>query len=234
MAKKQRFPRIRITSEIRLVERILHHTYNKLARARDINKAGYRNYQYDIYKTKFGSRAPIIFLMLAQTLVEKDIDPAIYIKVLSQYGKYGRSNYMPHPTWLGSQKALEVFSWMYKDRKKRYERKKDWRKFLDDRNLSAKHIRKEIRAEARRIKEIRRAHRVDFLPAILMIFTELNSWYLGAAMLLTSRKIRESLWVVLESLPRSERRRILLTTQFLANSGTVGRWVARKTKKYFK
>jgi hypothetical protein len=234
MAKKQRFPRIRITSEIRLVERILHHTYNKLAGAKDINKAGYHKYQYDIYKTKFGRRAPVIFLMLAQTLVEEGIDPAVYIKVLSRYGRFGHSNYMPHPTWLGSKKALEVFSWMYQSRKKRYEREKDWRNYLDDRNLSAKHIRKEIRYEARRIKHIRRTHRLDLLPAILMILFELNSWYLGAAMLLTSRKVRESLWVVLESLPKDEQKRIRLTAQFLANSGNTGRWVARKTKKYFK
>jgi hypothetical protein len=128
---------------------------------------------------------------------------------------------------------MDTFLWLHQKDRKKYERHDDWKGYLNVRKLGPKHIRREIRAEGKRIIEIRKNFNLEYLPAVLMVFTELSAWYLGAAMLLAARKTREALWSVLESQPKDSKKKITGVARYLANNRSLGEWIARKTRKYF-
>ncbi len=226
--KKQRFPRIKLTKSIRVTERILHYTFNQMSKAKNPRKMKY--VRFDIYKTKNGKTAPQTFLLLACMLLEKKIDPAVYIKILCKYGKYRNSKWMPHPTWIGSQKALEVFEWLYRKERKKYIRNDNWRNNLDSGKIDFAKIGKVIRLEARRVLDTMKTQNVSLLTATSMLWWHLNPWYISAASLLLPKDSRSSLWVTISNCPKAEQQSIIECTYHLSQNS---RWMLRKIKKFF-
>jgi hypothetical protein len=87
-------------------------------------------YDYDIYKTKQGWRAKLKFMLLAEKLVQQNIDPALYIKIMCRYGKFRSLKWMPHPTWLEKNKTIETFKWVYRSQKRSYGLHLDFKKAI--------------------------------------------------------------------------------------------------------
>lgn len=174
MSKKHRFPRLKINQEISVSEKLLRHTYNYIIRSR--NK--HWNRTYDIYKTlKFGNFARNNFLVLSTILQEKQIDPAIYVKVLSRYGRFENSKYLPPPSWLASSKGLETFEWLKKKQRNHYELKADWkRSFID---TSEEEILEGVKSSTKMVVGIKKDLSLLTSEAIVFLWSELSPYFLG-------------------------------------------------------
>lgn len=214
----KRYPRIAgITPKVRLTERILWLTYNSMA-----TKRGHL-WQYDLYKTKKGIRAPFNFLLLAKQLVKRKIDPALYLKVMGQYGPYLRATYMPHPTWLASKAALKIFKWKLKSERRKYEREADWKRALASGRESD--IWKQVRYCRRQVEMAVETFKLPEDTAVIMLREELSPWYI-ATHLVTHRKSADALEKLIRSDDRLYASTILCLRHFKANHGTF-----RKAKK---
>ena len=115
--------------------------------------------------------------LAAHRLQEAGIDPALYIKILSRYSWYGRNKWMPPPSWLGSDKALEVYDWLLRAERGKYETDEDWRATLKSPALD---LREEIRREIERGKAQLREFGGDLQVATLTNAAVLPDWYLVA------------------------------------------------------
>lgn len=171
----QRFPRWNLTKEEKLVWALLRVTYNKVARQRDSRKGDW----WDIYKMKIGLRAKYAFLMLTPNLVKLNVDPSLYIKVMCQYGQFKRSTTMPHPVFLASTKALEIFVWLLKKNRKEYGLKEDWKKSLEG-HLTREEIYAQVKSGARIFKEARKQLGVTSSQTFLAIFKDLSPAFTAA------------------------------------------------------
>ncbi len=125
----KRFPRLgKLHPAVSLAIKILHITYNKLAVSRSSEK--HVGYRYDIYTKKGCWNAKFQFMLLAEKLLHRNIDPALYLKVMSSYGMFRDSKYMPHPTWFAKDKTLETFLWKHRRERNKYELDSDWQKAM--------------------------------------------------------------------------------------------------------
>jgi hypothetical protein len=199
----QRFPRMKgITPKVRLIERLLHQTYNTLAKGRNAHLRGNlsrnpaRMHHYDLYRTKQGKRAPFNFLVLGIELADRNIDPSLYLKVMSQYGQWSRSRYLPHPTWLASDKALEIFEWKYQRERKKYELESDWKRAL--RGHHEEDIVKAVYSSANMIQLAMETFQMGEAETVLMLKDELSPWFL-AGYLPARKEYAEELEAVLRS-----------------------------------
>lgn len=140
----------------------------------------HHRYFYDLYRTKQGRRAPIMFLVLAVELVKMQIDPSLYLKIMAQYGAYAHLRYLPHPTWLASEKALEIFEWKYPRERKKYELTSDWKRALRGHNVED--IYQLVGDSANKVKLMMEAYpKVLTEPsAVLMMHQDLSPWFLAA------------------------------------------------------
>ena len=120
----QRFPRLKgINEGTKQRERLLWRTYNRLREKR----GRWRVVHYDVYKGKTGSQARLRFLILAQELQKRNIDPVRYVKVLSQYGVFAIKKFLPHPAWLASDKALRIYEIEQYRELNRTHRQEEWK-----------------------------------------------------------------------------------------------------------
>lgn len=172
MANRKRFPRLQMDHKSASAERILRLTYNKMRKSRGIE---FHSFNYDIYKTKQGWRAKLAFMFLGEKLVLQNIDPALYIKVMCRYGKYKNARFMPHPTWLGRDKTIKTFKWLYRKERKSYELHLDWKKALD--GWSDLDIYSSIRDSASMMKAAVEKLGVRKNEALKMLQEELSPWY---------------------------------------------------------
>jgi hypothetical protein len=195
----QRFPRWKLTGSEKLVMGILRLTYNKIAKSKDVSKRSrsYKNkrtWDWDIYRTKVGWRAMRAFMLLAPKLVEKKLDPSLYVKVLCRYGHYKNSRTMPHPAFLASDKALEIYTWLVKKDRQLYKLEEDWKRYLnvwteEDAYASAK-------SSTRIFMEAKRQLGVPSSQVFLAIFKDLSPLFI-AGYLYSSREwrhVRRALW----------------------------------------
>lgn len=174
----QRFPRWNLTKEEKLVWALLRVTFNRMAMLRSVSKREMKG-GWDVYNTKIGLRAKYAFLMLTPQLIEREIDPSLYIKVMCKYGQFKRSQTMPHPIFLASQKALDIFAWKVKSERKTYGLKEEWKKSLEG-ELTSGEIYAAVKSGARIFKEARRQLGVTSSQTFLAIFKDLSPAFTAA------------------------------------------------------
>jgi hypothetical protein len=171
----KRFPRLKMDSKSLRAERIIRIAYNKIRRSKDLwaHQTG-----YDIYRTKQGWRAMFMFKLLGEKLIQQNIDPALYVKVMARYGKYKGSKYMPHPTWLAKDKTIEVFRWVYRKERRSYELHLDWKKELN--GWSELDIYASIRDSGRMLRQVIEGRGLGENEAVMMLWEELSPWFIAA------------------------------------------------------
>lgn len=172
---KRRFPRLAMSSEERACVKILIHTYNRVAERGNVKKGGGRSW-YDIRKTKRGKFTEFQFQMLAQDLVKHKIDPAVYVQVLSQYGRFSRAGYMPHPKWMSSEKAFEVYEWMHRRERGKYVQERDWKRARKGKERD--HILAGIKTSAAMIADVRSTLGLRTVEAVMFMRDEVSPPYL--------------------------------------------------------
>jgi hypothetical protein len=176
----KRFPRLEMSSEEKFYEKIILHTWNKLAVARSMDRNLKYNPRYDIYKTKRGWAAQIAFKILAMKLAKLKIDPATYIGTICRYGKFSDSTYMPPPGWVVKDSAVEIFSeWLYKKERNHYIFEKDWKDALKVWDESD--IVKSVKASAVMVQGVHESNNISQREAWLLLEAdeELSQWYLA-------------------------------------------------------
>ena len=237
MAKKvMRFPRLYLTSEMMVAEKIVRHIYNKLYEDRLFRHGksrGDRFGWYDVYKTKRGiqQQAQVKFMMLGQDLVEKKIDPAVYVKVLAQYGKFQNSRYMPHPTWMASGKAIKVFKWMKKRSRQKFRLKSDWKKSLKLDNTDE--IKQMMKTSAMIVRDVRKNFNLKLFEALIFLRDEISPWYWAVFLSLLKRKSRRE--EVLDFLWREApdlRKAVILCTKYFLGHRPIWRMSCAQLQKY--
>lgn len=178
--KIRRFVRLDIPKELRHYERILRHTYNILATKRDRKKQFYR---YDIYKTKQASRAAIKFLELAKELKNHNIDPALYLKIMSRYGRYREARWMPSPTWLARKKSVEDFKWVIRKERRSYDLRLDYKHEID--GWSVFDIYAAIRDSSSMFRDAVDKAGLHPDQATVMLKKDLSPWFMATSLLVS-------------------------------------------------
>jgi len=182
---KKRFPRLELDRATRIAEKIIRIAFNKMARSRNLR---YRNFNYDVYKTKAGWKVKLKFILLAEKLIQQNIDPALYIKVMCRYGKFKNVEWMPHPTWFSKDSTIEKFLWVYRKERKHYILDIDWKKELD--GWSDLDIYSSIRDSGGIIKRVVEGQKIKTDEAIYAFAKELSPWFLAVY----SKKHKKSFW----------------------------------------
>lgn len=185
-----RFPRLELDHKTKIVERILRITYNKMRKSKDTH---FQAFNWDIYKTKQGWRAKLAFIFLAEKLIRKNIDPALYIKVMSRYGQYKTMKILPHPTWLRKSKTIEKFMWVYRKERKSYDLHLDWKKELN--GWSDLDIYSAIRDSGGLVQQAMQGMKIGKDEAMMMLYKDLSPWYI-AIHSLQSRDLRRCLKLI--------------------------------------
>lgn len=165
-----RFPRLKITPQIKITETILHHTYNSLVQKRNYHDL--RNF-YDVYTAKrTRANAKTKFVLLAEKLLQLGILPQLYLKVMSNYG-VKNARYLHHPTFLASEKALEIFEWLEKKERKKYPSKESFnRNIVIGGSRDEEEILSSVRFSAKYANELS--------PLLLFVQRDsLSNWYLA-------------------------------------------------------
>lgn len=177
MGKKQRFPRVRSGQDVKMVEGVLHQTYNMLSKKRSFSALGS---WYDIYKVKRGKNARAHFVALADRLLEEKIDPSLYLKVMANYGRFRDTRHLPPTSWLAGTKALDVFRWLVKKERRKHPREVDWRAFLNGApEIDAGNIRKAIRESWELVAEVGDRWGLGVGTAALAQQDRLSPWFLA-------------------------------------------------------
>lgn len=164
--------------EITLAENILRVTYNREAETRSMGK---RNINFDVYKTKTGDSAKIAFQKLAVRLLRRKvkINPAVYVKVMSKYGKFESASFMPPPGWLAKRSTVSIFSeWLYKRRRNYYELESDWKASIA--SWSDKEILGAVEDSLLMVKQVMEGQSMPFAVAVHSLWPELTPWFRAA------------------------------------------------------
>jgi hypothetical protein len=231
--RRKRFPRLYLTPKMVLTERILHHVYNRLSEQRSSRKGGGIGW-YDIYKTKNGLMAPVKFMLLSQQLVERKIDPAVYLKVMSQYGMYQNANFLPHPKWLASKKALKVFKWLHRKTREKYAYESDWKKQTEvGQKKDLVDIKEAMKVSALMVKDVRKSFKLKLYEAMLFLRGEVSAWYWATFLALLKREGRRS--EVLDFLWEEDyelRKEVILCTKYFLANRSVWRVAKKVLRKY--
>jgi hypothetical protein len=153
----------------------LRATYNSLVRAR---KRG-RNSTFDIYETKQGWVAEKDFLVLAKHLQARNIDPSLYLKIMFLYGRYSDTIKIPPTPWLRKITTIDIFRWLVRRERKKFERPEDYEKHINEEKWDADHIRKEISDAAKTMNPLRRRYNLSLAEATLVQLPVLSPWFLA-------------------------------------------------------
>jgi hypothetical protein len=176
MTKKTRFPRLPTPAgELSQIERILWITYNKIWQSKSYSQNARG---FDVYKKNPDAKR--CFIILADTLHKEHIDPSLYLKVMSKYGKYEHSHWMPHPSWLMKLETLKTFDWVLEKQKARYPRHEDWIRHLNDPGReNYRHIDAGIKDSWRQVHEMMKLHDIGIAAASVLLIDSLSPWFLA-------------------------------------------------------
>ena len=163
-------------TDVSNTESILRITWNALTKQKSFSKS---SYNYDVYQTKRGDEVRKQFIVLAGLLVERNIDPSTYLKILSSYGGFGTHRRMPPPSWLIKDKAFEVFEWLSKKEKSKYPKEEDWegRLHVNGNQTSLETICKEVKTSCALLVAFNMA---DVETSIFSNYKGLSLWFLAA------------------------------------------------------
>jgi len=173
--RNKRFPRLDLDSKVFSIERILRLTYNKMRKSRGSLK--FHNFHYDVYATKRGWKAKLSFLFLGEKLIQKNIDPSLYIKVMCRYGKFKEASFLPSPVWLMKDSTIEKFMWVYRRERRSYVLRTDWKKELD--GWSDLDIYSSIRASTGMVEQAMNGQGWKAEETIRMLWEELSPWFIA-------------------------------------------------------
>lgn len=183
-----RFPRLSgITAETKQRERLLWRTYNKLRMGRNNDRSLWRTGPYDVYRQKGGHNAQLRFLILAKELQDRKIDPVRYMKVMCNYGHYKISKYLPHPTWLASDKAVQQYEWLQYGRMNQTHRQDEWLK-LRGRSFRSQDVLRAIEQAAEFLNGARKNFKMSEVEAVLGFIWELSPWFITAYVCSATKK----------------------------------------------
>lgn len=179
--KVRRFPRLpELQGKVRHAEKILRLVYNRLYASRRIRL---NNFNYDVYRTnRQAGKDKIAFTDLAFKLVKRNIDAALYLKILCRYGKYKNSTYMPRPAWLVKDKTIEQFAWLYRKERKSYDLHLDFKKAIS--GWSDLDIYSSIRDSGEMFASATKQGLTE-TEALLAIRQELSPWFIAVHTLKT-------------------------------------------------
>lgn len=173
--KRKRFPRFDVVPKVKYTERLLRATYNKLARAKNFSL---RNFNYDIYKVKRGWKYKIDMMHLAIDLVNANINPIMFMKIMSRFGRYKSTLFMPTPTWLSNPAQLKRFEWFYRSEKKSYPLRLEFKKAMS--GWSDLDVYSSVRDSARMVKQVMDAKSWSADTAVMVLWPDLSPWFLEA------------------------------------------------------
>lgn len=160
-----------------IAEVVLRNTYNRLWRRRNPQ---FMN--YDVFNVN-RLAAKTKFKILAEKLIRERIDPKFYLLVLSNYGKWDKSNSLPPPAFLASDKAIEVFRWLSEKEQKKYFNKTQLKYGLEQGlEISRKEVLGRLRADAKAVSEIEVVNRIrkKDRPAFFTgIWGTVSPWYVA-------------------------------------------------------
>jgi hypothetical protein len=191
MVERIRFPRLEgITPRVRMYERLLHQTYNQLFLRRNPG-ARARAWRWDIFKTRNGRRAPFFFTVLALQLVEKSIDPSLYLKTMAVYGKFEYSRYLPPVSWLADEETVKKFYWLHQRERNKYEREEDWKR--SKHGYREKDIFRAIESSAEFLQQGCDNLKMGELATITVLLSELSPWMIAVYLGIANKKVSETL-----------------------------------------
>jgi len=219
-----RFPRLNLTQFDILAAKIIHRTYNEIVRER-------MHYEgYDIYRTRIGISAPAKFAILGQMLVKKKINPDIYIKVMSRYGKFRDTKYLPHPIQLCSEKAFLAFQWLHKKERKKYEFEEDWKKAI--RAGNDEDIYEALKKSSLMVQDVRKNFNLRIAEAVMFLKAEISPWYWAWYVASIKRKHAQELleWLVAEE--PELKKQILASTKYYVEHISVWQRSKKTIRRY--
>jgi hypothetical protein len=199
-----RFPRLEgITGRVRTYEKVLRHAYNNLYQKRNPWARGGR-VRFDVYTAKYllkrenpQTQFQILAKQLSQRTGKSRIDPALYIKVMAQYGHYQNSRYLPAPSWLAKEKTVEIYEWLHEKSRNKFKLEADWRKSKQGYRESDIFIAIESSAEfLMRTCDLLKQNEKD---AIVMLLSELNPWFTATYLVSATKAVCDLLLVILRS-----------------------------------
>jgi len=178
-----RFPRMSLDGKTLLAEKILHYTYNELAKRRNFRLRAPLKWAggkpYDIYRIQKGRRSKIHFLILAQKLIERKIDPALYLKIMANYGHFRQTKYLPNTSFLMSDKAFDIFKWLYPKEKRKYPKDEDFYEAVNRQSASPDIVLKAVRRSADIVEETEARLGCDRGTAAAIQTDNLSPWFLA-------------------------------------------------------
>ena len=142
-----------------------------------------RGYQISFdTETDFARRARHFFPIIVNMLIQNYIHPIRFLKVMSQYGRFGKKQSMPAPAILASKKNIETFRWMNKkvqDVEIRKQVKQEWEEIIRSKKnrSSVETIVKEIRSSKIIVSKIKESLQVSKLVASFIQADRLSPWY---------------------------------------------------------
>jgi hypothetical protein len=159
--KKYYFPRLERDGRVQAIAQILRVTYNHIVRERNLKlaKRGRGLLQgYDI--RKFDPLAEWNFYKLAVRLNEQGVDPALYIKVLSNYGRFRHTRYLPRPAFFCGQKGMDIYKWLMPKIRDQFPGQLESmdNSLVEKDNISSTRIALEILASLKIIRDVQKTH----------------------------------------------------------------------------
>jgi hypothetical protein len=180
-----RFPRLSLHPHARIVASLLRASYNRIARTRDARKKFFRSGCYDVCRTVRGQMAEQHFLILANRLLARGIDPWEYVRAISNYGNFQHTTYLPPTGWLCKHEAIDIFEWLNPiQREENDDREENMQRNMVGPELNREHIVEEIEHSARLVRNRvkmaeERGEKLSVLEVTRFQLPVLSPWFLA-------------------------------------------------------
>jgi hypothetical protein len=221
MPRKLRFPRLKVNSVVKITARILHCVYNNLLVKRGL---GSRRF-VDVAKTQRGKYADLHFLLLAQQLIEKKIEPTLYLKVMSKYGRFASTRYLPPTRFLASERALGIFEWLLKKEMRHHISPEGWKEHgLGTTKIDEKAILEGVDMSRKHVKTVQKATGLSFNDIVLTQQVYLSPWYLATCPFYLKNEV--------PSLPKEERWTVRRRVTYMLRNKEFGRKVLARARTH--
>jgi hypothetical protein len=226
MRHKRRFPRLKIDSAVKVTAQILHRVYNNLWVKRNPRLAGMNSFHgYDVAKTRMGRYASLHFLLLAQQLIEKKIEPTLYLKVMSKYGVYASLRYLPPTGFLASERALDIFEWLLKKEMRHHISLDGWKEHgLGSDKIDEKKILKGVDMSRKHVETVQEATGLELDDIVLTQQVFLSPWYLATCPSYLKHEV--------PSLPKEERWTIKRRVMYMLRNREFGKKVLAHARSH--
>lgn len=152
-------------------------TYNLLMRRK-------RRYlwNYDVFITpKLCGRNLIAFVDLASLLIDSGVDPSLYLKIMSRYGRFRDAPYLPPPVWLSQKPTVKKFKEIYRRQRRKYSLRLQFKKDIS--GWSDLDIYSSIRDSSKMFRDATEKLGMHPDQAMMMLRKDLSPWYMAISLL---------------------------------------------------